>query len=68
MIIFGNVQELFSIFAQMTSSIVKKYIWNETSGGYEETAGEYPAQSSGLRCAELDTKFSTRMLTYLLTW
>lgn len=67
--IWRALQELFSIFAQMTSSTVKKYIWNETSGGYEETAGEYPAQSSwSTLAAELDTKFSIKnAYSYLLT-
>ena len=67
--IWRALQELFSIFAQMTSSTVKKYIWNGTSGGYEETAGEYPAQSSwSTLAAELDTKFSIKnAYSYLLT-
>lgn len=67
--VWRALQELFSIFAQMTSSTVKKYIWNETSGGYEETAGEYPAQSSwSTLAAELDTKFSIKnAYSYLLT-
>lgn len=66
--IWRVLQELFSIFAQMTTSTVKKYIWNESVGGYEETEGEYPAQSSwSTLAAELDTKFSIRnAFSYLL--
>lgn len=67
--VWRALQELFSIFAQMTSSTVKKYIWDETSGGYKETSGEYPAQSSwSTLAAELDTKFSIKnAYSYLLT-
>lgn len=67
--VWRALQELFSIFAQMTSSTVKKYVWDETSGGYEETSGEYPAQSSwSTLAAELDTKFSIKnAYSYLLT-
>lgn len=66
--VWRALQELFSIFAQMTTSTVKKYIWNESVGGYEETEGEYPAQSSwSTLAAELDTKFSIRnAFSYLL--
>lgn len=66
--VWRALQELFSIFAQMTTSTVKKYLWNEQTGGYEETAGEYPAQSSwSTLAAELDTKFSIRnAYSYLL--
>ena len=67
--VWRALQELFSIFAQMTSSTVKKYIWDEISGGYKETSGEYPAQSSwSTLAAELDTKFSIKnAYSYLLT-
>ncbi|WP_418880077.1 hypothetical protein, partial [Waltera sp.] len=66
--VWRALQELFSIFAQMTTSTVKKYIWNESVGGYEETEGEYPAQSSwSTLAAELDAKFSIRnAFSYLL--
>lgn len=66
--VWKALQELFSIFAQMTSSTIKKYIWDETSGGYKETSGEYPAQSSwSTLAAELDTKFSIKnAYSYLL--
>lgn len=66
--VWGVLQELFSIFAQMTTSTVKKYIWNESVRGYEESEGEYPAQSSwSTLAAELDTKFSIRnAFSYLL--
>lgn len=59
--VWKSYQELFSLFAQMTSSTVKKYVWNDVSGGYVETDGEYPAQTSwSTLAAELDTKFSIR--------
>ena len=59
--VWTALQELFTLFAQMTSSTVKKYTWNEQSGGYVETEGEYPAQSSwSTLAAELDTKFSIK--------
>lgn len=59
--VWKALQELFTLFAQMTSSSVKKYIWNDASGGYVETDSEYPAQSSwSTLAAELDTKFSIR--------
>lgn len=67
--VWKSLQELFSLFAQMTTSTIKKYVWNDTSGGYEETAGEYPAQSSwSTLAAELDTKFSIKnAYSYFLT-
>lgn len=67
--VWKSLQELFSLFAQMTTSTVKKYIWNDISGGYEETSGEYPAQSSwSTLAAELDTKFSIKnAYSYFLT-
>lgn len=67
--VWKSLQELFSLFAQMTTSTTKKYVWNDTSGGYEETAGEYPAQSSwSTLAAELDTKFSIKnAYSYFLT-
>lgn len=59
--VWRTLQELFSLFAQMTSSTVKKYVWNDISGGYVETDSEYPAQSSwSTLAAELETKFSIR--------
>lgn len=66
--VWTALQGLFTLFAQMTSSTVKKYIWNEQSGGYVETDGEYPAQSSwSTLAAELDTKFSIKnAYSYLL--
>lgn len=59
--VWATLQELFSLFAQMTSSTVKKYVWNEVSGGYIETDSVYPGQSSwSTLAAELETKFSIR--------
>ena len=66
--VWTALQGLFTLFAQMTSSTVKKYTWNEQSGGYVETDGEYPAQSSwSTLAAELDTRFSIKnAYSYLL--
>lgn len=59
--VWKGLQELFSLFAQMTSSTTKKYVWDDISKGYSETSSEYPAQSSwSTLAAELDMKFSIR--------
>lgn len=59
--VWRSLQELFSLFAQMTSSTVKKYVYDENSGDYKEGEGEYPAQSSwSTLAAELQNKLSIK--------
>lgn len=59
--IWLKLQQLFSIFAQMTGSTVQKYGWDDVSKGYRQIEGSYPAQSSwSTLAAELDEIFSIR--------
>lgn len=59
--VWQQLQKLFTVFAKMTTSTTKKYVWNDTSGGYEETSESYPAQSSwSTLAAELQEIFSIR--------